>query len=177
MDLFDVIAARRSYRGSYLPEQVPREDLQRIMEPGLAAPSGCNKQTTALVAVDDPALLQQIFAIMELPFCKSAPAVICVTTKHIVAYRDGWGKDRCYQVQDYAAAIENMLLAITALGYASCWIEGHVTDADEQGRRIAELLHVTEKEALVCVLPVGRPADEMKPVRKQPFSERFSVLP
>ena len=97
------IFERHSYRGAYLPESVPRADLTKIMEAGLAAPSGCNKQTTSLIAVDDPALLAEIFAIMELSFCKSAPAVICVLTKRIVAYRDGWGKERWYGVQDYAA--------------------------------------------------------------------------
>ena len=175
MELFDVIAARHSYRGSYLPEQVPRADLQRIMEAGLTAPSGCNKQTTSLIAVDDPDLLAQIYGIMD-SFCKDAPAVICVTTKRIVAYKDGWGNDRCYGVQDYSAAIENMLLAITALGYASCWIEGHVTDADEQGKQIAALLHVPEDESLICVLPVGKPADEMKLVRKKPFEMRAKFV-
>ena len=175
MELFDVIAARHSYRGSYLPEQVPRADLQRIMEAGLAAPSGCNKQTTSLIAVDDPDLLAQIYGIMD-SFCQDAPAVICVTTKRIVAYKDGWGNDRCYGVQDYSAAIENMLLAITALGYASCWIEGHVTDADEQGKQIAALLHVPEDESLICVLPVGKPADEMKLVRKKPFEMRAKFV-
>ena len=173
MDCMETIAARRSYRGSYLPEPVPRADLQRIMEAGLAAPSGCNKQTVSLIAADAPALLSGIFEIMEQPFCRTAPAVICVLTERITAYQDGWGKARCYAVQDYAAAIENMLLAVTALGYASCWIEGHVTDADEQGKRIAELLGVPAEKELVCVLPVGRPAEQIKPVRKKPFSERM----
>lgn len=172
MELFEAITARCSYRGRYLPEPVSREDLQRIMEAGLAAPSGCNKQTTGLIAVDDPAVLAQIFEIMCNPFCKTAPAVICVTTKRIAAYRDGWGKERCYGVQDYSAAIENMLLAVTALGLASCWIEGHVTDADEQGRRIAALLDVPADESLICVLPVGKPAEQMKRVRKKPFEAR-----
>ncbi len=172
MELFDVIAARHSYRGAYLPEPVPRADLQRIMEAGLAAPSGCNKQTTVLTAVETPALIDRIFEIMELPFCKTAPALICVTTKRIVAYKDGWGNERCYQVQDYAAAIENMLLAITALGYASCWIEGHITDADEQDKQIAALLNLPADERAVCILPVGRTADAVKAVTKQPFSER-----
>lgn len=166
------IFERHSYRGAYLPESVPRADLTKIMEAGLAAPSGCNKQTTSLIAVDDPALLAEIFAIMELSFCKSAPAVICVLTKRIVAYRDGWGKERWYGVQDYAAAIENMLLEAVSLGYQSCWLEGHVTDADEQGKRIAALLGVPEEYQLVCVLPLGKAAEPLKTAKKRPFAER-----
>ncbi len=47
-----------------------------------------------------------------------------------------------------------------------------MTDADEQGKRIAELLGVPEEESLICVLPVGRAADPVKRVRKKPFAER-----
>ena len=168
----DAIFQRKCYRGAYLPDPVPRADLTTLLEAGLSAPSGCNKQTTSLIAVDDPALLREIFAIMDLPDCKSAPAVICVLSKHIAAYRDGWGKERCYSVQDYAAAIENILLEAVQLGYQSCWIEGHVTDADEQGKRIAEMLAVPEYYELVAVLPIGKAAEPLQSVQKRPFSER-----
>jgi hypothetical protein len=47
-----------------------------------------------------------------------------------------------------------------------------VTDADRQGDRIAALLGVPEQLQLVCVLPVGKAAEEVKTVRKRPFSER-----
>lgn len=168
----DAIFERKSYRGAYLPDPVPRADLTTLLEAGLSAPSGCNKQTASLIAVDDPALLREIFAIMDLPDCKSAPAVICVLSKHIAAYRDGWGNERCYSVQDYAAAIENILLEAVQLGYQSCWIEGHVTDADEQGKRIAEMLAVPEYYELVAVLPIGKAAEPLQSVQKRPFSER-----
>ena len=140
MDLFDAIRSRRSYRGKYLPDPVPREHLRAIMEAGLAAPSGCNKQTTRLIAVDDPALLARLKAAIDPPVAQTAPAFICVLTKPIIAYRD-----RRFNVQDYAAAIENMLLAAVALGYQSCWYEGHITDADRIGDRMAGILGVPEE--------------------------------
>ena len=55
MNAIRAIHARTSYRGKYLDKPVSREDLRAVMEAGLAAPSGCNKQTTSLIAVDDPA--------------------------------------------------------------------------------------------------------------------------
>ena len=48
MELFEAINNRHSYRGKYKDTPVPREDLKRIMQAGLDAPSGCNKQTTIL---------------------------------------------------------------------------------------------------------------------------------
>ena len=167
MQTMQAILTRRSYRGKYLPDIVPREHLQMILESGLAAPSGCNKQTTSLIAVDDPELLMRLHAVIDPPIGETAPAMICVLTERIIAYRD-----RCFAVQDYAAAIENMLLAIELLGYASCWIEGHITDTDRIGRKMADILGVPEPMELVCFLPVGRAAEAAKEPSKKSFGER-----
>lgn len=173
-DMLELILSRHSYRGRFDPAPVPREDLTRVMEAGLAAPSGCNKQTVSLIAVDDPEVLQKLRAVIQPPVGETAPAMICVLTRHIIAYRD-----RCFAVQDYAAAIENMLLAITALGYQSCWYEGHITDADRIGAGMASILGVPDEYDLVCFLPVGRALEEIRPPRKQPFEARawFNAFP
>ena len=167
MNALEAIFNRRSYRGRFLPQPVPREDLIAILRAGLAAPSGCNKQTTSLIAVDDPAVLKKRRAVIDPPVGETAPAVICVLTRRIIAYRD-----RCFAVQDYAAAIENMLLAITALGYQSCWYEGHITDVDRIGDRMARVLGVPEDYELVCLLPVGVAGEQPAEPRKKPFGER-----
>ena len=167
MEFFETAAARHSYRGTYLPTPVPREHLTTILEAGCAAPSGCNKQTTAFIAVDDPEILKELHSVIDPPLGETAPAMICVLTRKIIAYRD-----RSFYIQDYAAAIENMLLAIADLGYASCWIEGHITDTDRIGYQMQKILDVPDEYDLVCFLPVGIPSDEIKPVKKQPFAER-----
>jgi len=170
MNTLEAIRTRCSYRGAYKPAPIPREDHTKILEAGLAAPSGCNKQTTSLIAVDDPEVLAKLNALIDPAVGRTdtAPAMICVLTRPIIAYRD-----RCFSVQDYAAAIENMLLSIVELGYQSCWIEGHVTDVDRIGRKMADVLGVPEEYDLVCYLPVGVAADEVKcGAKKQPFGER-----
>ena len=167
MNTLDAIRARRSYRGRYLPTPVPREHLSAIMEAGLRAPSGCNKQTTSLIAVDDPEVLGQLHAVIDPPAAETAPAMICVLTRPIIAYRD-----RTFFVQDYAAAIENMLLAIADLGYESCWYEGHITDVDRIGDKMARILGVPEEYQLVCFLPVGLAAEDVKPPKKLPLESR-----
>lgn len=167
MDMMQAILERKSYRGKYTADPVPREHLQMILEAGLAAPSGCNKQTTSLIAVDDPEVLQKLHSVITPSVGETAPAMICVLAERIVAYRD-----RCFATQDYSAAIENMLLAITALGYASVWVEGHITDVDQIGRQMADVLGVPKEMELVCFLPVGKPAEEIKGPAKKPFAER-----
>lgn len=167
MELFEALFARRSYRGMYQSTSVPRADLQKIMEAALAAPSGCNKQTTSVIAVDDPALIRTLGDMLHKPHFASAPAAVCILTEKKLAYNN-----RTYPVQDYSAAIENALLAITALGYESCWLEGYITDADRIGRRMADALGVPEHLELVAYLPVGLPAEEGTRVQKLPFEER-----
>ena len=167
MNTLKTIAARASYRGAYKSDPVPREHLTAILEAGCAAPSGCNKQTTSFIAVDDPALLDELKALVMPRIGDTAPAWILVLTRPIVAYRD-----RVFNVQDYSAAIQNMLLAIVELGYESCWFEGHVTDEDDLGGKLAARLGVPGEYKLVCVLPVGVAAEEVRHPRKKPLEER-----
>ena len=166
-DFLYFIEKRTSYRGRFKNDIVPKEDLTAIMKAGLSAPSGCNKQTTSLIAVDEPVLLADIKSLIDPPIADTAPAMICVLTQRICAYRD-----RCFSIQDYSAAIENMLLAIRALGYESCWYEGHITDEDKIGEKIAKRLGVPDNYELVCILPIGVAADPLNNVAKKPFEER-----
>lgn len=167
MNVIETIGRRHSYRGKYKPTAVPRADLITIMKAGLDAPSGCNKQTTSLIAVDDGEVLKKLCAVIDPPVAETAPAMICVLTRRINAYRD-----RCYAVQDYSAAIENMLLAIVELGYQSCWYEGHITDEDRIGHRMAQILNVPDEYELVCILPVGVAETEPNLPKKLPFEQR-----
>ncbi|MDE6726697.1 MAG: nitroreductase family protein, partial [Oscillospiraceae bacterium] len=88
MSVIGIIANRRSYRGKYKPIPVPRDDLITIMKAGLDAPSGCNKQTTSLIAVDDKETLEKLHEVIDPPAAETAPAMICVLMQRIIAYRD-----------------------------------------------------------------------------------------
>ncbi len=167
MTFSEIIKNRHSYRGKFKAVPVPREDLRAIMEAGLSAPSGCNKQTTSLIAVDDAEILAKLRAVIDPPVGETAPAMICVLTQRIIAYRD-----RCFATQDYSAAIENMLLAAVSLGYQSCWYEGHVTDEDRIGWQMARILDVPDDYELVCFLPIGIAEAQPSPPPKRPFAER-----
>ena len=174
MNVSEAIHNRHSYRGKYKNTLVPREDLIKIMQAGLAAPSGCNKQTTSLIAVDDPEILKQLQDVIDPPVGETAPAAICVLTQRINAYRD-----KCFAIQDYSAAIQNMLLTIVDLGYQSCWFEGHITDDDRICDKMAEILKVPAGYDLVCFLPVGIAETEPVCPKKKPFEERawFNTFP
>lgn len=163
--VLNTIFDRSSYRGAFRDIPVPRHDLELILRAGIAAPSGCNRQTTAFAAVDDPEKVRAVKAIFDRPSCQSAPAFIMVFAQEAVA-ADG----HFYYMEDFAAAMENMLLAIKALGYESCWYQGNVRDC---AKELAAVVHMPERYQLKGLLPVGVPADEpVKLKRKKPFEAR-----
>lgn len=167
MEILEALRTRRSYRGKYKNIPVPRADLLTIMEAGAQAPSGCNRQTTSFIAVDDEEILNHLKSVIDPPVGETAPAAICVVTHRINAYRD-----KCFAVQDYSAAIENMLLAIEALGYGSCWYEGHITDDDGINHKMETILGVPEGYEIVCFLPIGIAETEPIPPRKKTLEQR-----
>jgi nitroreductase len=168
-DIFECIQKRYSYRGAYVNTPIPRENLEKIIKAGLAAPSGCNKQTTSIIGLDDQQILDSITNLIKKNGFegKPAPAGICILTQEIPGYADVY-----FNIQDYSAAIENMLLAITALGYASCWIEGQITESTETQKQIASLLNIPADYIVVGFLPIGIPENEGKRPLYKLFSQR-----
>jgi len=167
MNLFEAIKERYSYRGDYQNITVSREDLTKILQAGLDAPSGGNAQTTSLIGIDDPSILKSIAAIITKKGLETLSAGIIVLAKAKPVFRD-----ISFAVQDYSAAIENILLAISALGYVSCWIEGEVTYSEERQKAIRELLKIPDEYKVVCYLPIGKPVNPGKRADKKPFGER-----
>ena len=167
MNTLDAMNARTSYRGRYEETPVPREDLVKMMEVALSAPSGSNMQTVSLIAVDDPEILAKLTEVTGPLKWQPAPAIICILTQKIPAY-----KGRHFNVQDYSAAIQNILVAAVSLGYESCWYEGTVKDDDDQGRQMAEILGVPEEYDLISYSPIGIAAEPTRFPEKKPFEER-----
>ena len=166
MDLFDAIAKRRSYRGPFTDAPVPREDLQKIVQAGIQAPSGKNEQVASFVIVDDPELLRKIAAVVDRPVCRAAKAMIACVADPRPVY-EGLSFDR----EDCAASVENMLLAIAALGYASVWLDG-ILRVNNAAERVGQLLGVPAGETVRVLLPIGVPAEPGVQKEKLPFEKR-----
>lgn len=169
MDVFEAIAKRHSYRGPFLDRPAPPEDLRRIVQAGLQAPSGRNAQTTRFVIIDDPDLLRQIGLMHTTSEAmKQARAMIaCIVDREPEPVYEG----HSFQVEDCAAAVENMLLAITALGYASVWIDGWLR-SDDRAAKIGRLLGLPDGKVIRIILPIGVPAENWPQREKSPFEAR-----
>lgn len=165
MDVFKAIEKRHSYRGPFKDEKLPRKNLEKIVGGGIKAPSGYNQQTTSYVIVDDRAVLAQIGDIMGNERVSKSPAVIVVLME-----TDNAGKDFYFGIENYGAAVENILLGATALGYATVWIDGSLRRED-RAKRIGEALGVPDSQEVRVVLPIGIPAEVGTQKEKKSFTE------
>ena len=166
MDVFETIEKRHCYRGGFKPDPVPRKDLVKIVECGIKAPSGCNAQTTSFVIVDDPALIAAIAQHVDRQVVREARGIIVCLIDHKQVY-----KELSFGAEDCAAAIENMLLAITALGYATVWIDGALR-VDDISREIGKILKVPDNLQVRVILPIGHPSQPVATREKLPFDQR-----
>jgi len=169
METLEAIHARHSYRGEFLDVPLPREDLERIVAAGLAAPSGRNAQTTLFVIVDENGPRESIRSLhaTNKAMRSAAAFIVCLVDRDPPPTYEGLS----FQVEDCAAAVENILLTITDLGYASVWVDGWLR-MEDRAEKIAEMLGLPEEKVPRIILPVGKPAGEEKRKEKLPFSAR-----
>ena len=174
--VFDCIHRRRSVR-AYRPEQISEDELQAILEAGRAAPSGGNSRTTHLLVLQNAAVLQKLRDLVEAEFAQMEDAeslyqsirnsiaaskkggyefFFRAPTLIVAANRIGYGN----AMADSACVLENMMLAATALGVGSCWINQlHWLDGHAPIRAFLRELGMAENETVCGGLSLGYPAN------------------
>ena len=169
MDVLEAVAKRHSYRGPFRDESVSRDDLVSIAKSAIQAPSGKNAQTTRFAVVDDPELVREIGAMHPgNQAMKTAKAfVVALNDLKPEAIDEGHN----FQIEDCAAAVENMLLAVTALGYATVWVDGWLR-VQGRAQRVAEIIGAPDGILPRVVLPIGVPEEDWQPKAKMPFEDR-----
>ena len=166
MNFFETVAARYSHRTKYTSAAVPKSDLVKILTAATQAPSGCNAQTTYFTVVTAPALLTKLADIIQSDATRTAPAMIVVSTEKVTF---DFGLD--FEVEDYAAAVQTILLSAAALGYASCWYDG-MSRLNGNDRAIAELLNIPATRQVRTILPIGVPEIIGSQAGRKPIEQR-----
>lgn len=128
-DVFEVINSRRSVR-SYKKEQLKDEEIEKILNAGIMAPTARGEQPWHFTIVQDKELLNEINEVSLKNMANSgdefleaiansgrnllhnAPTVLFVSGR----------EDGDYIWSDCSAAIENILLAAEGLDIGSCWL-------------------------------------------------------
>jgi nitroreductase len=161
MDALEAIRKRRSVR-KYTGDPIPRADLETIVDAGRLAATGGNRQGWDFVVVTERETIDALK--VAAAWMEKAGAILAV----VMDASSRWW------VEDGSAAIENMLIASTALGYGSCWLEGWTLPHEDAFK---ELLGVPEEKRLLTLIPIGVPvawpAREKKPLDEVIHWERY----
>jgi nitroreductase len=143
MEVLEAIRKRRSVR-NFTGESIPRSDLETIVDAGRLAATGSNKQPWEFIVVTERGMIEQLKVASQ--WMENAGAIIAV----VMDPNSRWW------LEDGSAAVENMLIASTALGYGSCWLEGYTLPREQE---LKAMLGVPDDKRLLTLVPIGIPVE------------------
>ena len=162
-EVIDNIMARRSVR-KYLDKPVEHEKLAAVVQAGINAPSGMNRQPWIIRVVEDQQLIAEVNEVykQENPeqvardanfknMFRNAPNLICVCTP-----AKGGGE------LDAGLLGENMMLAAQSLGLGTCCLGGPVRFllANKRCKFFIDRLDIPEDYKLNYIIAIGYPDEQ-----------------
>jgi nitroreductase len=160
LEFFETIERRRSVR-SFKDEPMKNRDLAKILNAAVLAPSAGDIQPWEFIVTTDEAVKRDLaMASFGQSWIEEAPVIVTVCAKEAAsASRYGDRGSRLYCIQDTAAAVQNILLASTALGYGSCWVGAF----DE--KEVSKVLKTPKGIRPIAIIPIGIPGEtpEVRP--------------
>lgn len=165
--MLDVIKKRRACRSFDINKEVEQEKIDEIIQAGLLAPSGMNRQTPVIICVKNREFRDKLMKInrdvaggrfpsaMD-PFYGAPVVLLVIANKNGLSYHDG------------GATMENMLLEATNQGLASIWI--HRGEEEIRTKEGKELLSFTglnlDDYVGIGHVAIGYPKDYEYPEKK-----------
>ncbi len=159
-DALDAISSRRSIR-AFTQAKVSDADLRTILTAVQQAPSAANRQPLHFVVVRDPAQKRRVAAAAANQHWLAQADVIFIAVG-FPAQSQRWF------VVDASIALQNMVIAATALGYGTCWIGAF----NEEALRAA--VGLPPEARVVALSPIGRPAESPNARPRKSFDQLFS---
>jgi nitroreductase len=141
-----------------LKKEVPKETVDALLKAAMAAPSANGCDPWRFVVVRKPSRL--IALTEKLPYGKmlaDAPLGIIVCGDIAAAN----GSELSYMLQDCSAAIENLLLAVHAMGLGACWLGVH--PRQDRMEHVAKVCGLPENIIPVCAFAIGYPDEQKEP--------------
>ena len=158
MDFKDLVQQRRSHR-KFTADEIDGEDVKMILRAGLMSPTSKGQRAWQFVVVDNKVDLEKLSDAKDLggAFIKDAAMAIVVLGDPM--QNDCW-------VEDGSIAAITMQYQAEELGIGSCWVQMRgcgLSDGTTADMVIQGILGIPENLSCLCVLALGRKADERKP--------------
>ena len=168
--------SRRSIR-KYKPQAVNRDTMHTILNCGIQAPNGMNKQSWAIRVVDNPEIIDGLteLYVQQNPKAKSKPGFVNIFNgSHTVAFI---AHDTTYDLSQVDCGLlgENMMLSAWSMGIGSCCLGGPVRFMNsEPAAEYLKRLDFPEGYELLYAIAFGYP-DEA-PAAKPRSTEKFRYV-
>ena len=149
MTLIDIMLKRRSTR-KFNDEPVTKEELEKILQAALLAPTSMNRKPCNFLVVERKETL------VELSKCKNHGAELIVNAdKAIVVIADTMKADTW--CEDSSIALTHMHLMATELNLGSCWVQIHLRDKDgvDAEEVLRDIVKIDDHYRIVGILALG----------------------
>lgn len=191
MELLELMKRRRSIR-KYEKRQIPRADLETILEAGICAPNAGGGQRSRIVGVHNAELAEKIGRMNLAQFDRSRLAGSYVSREQPSAIDDPtiqngfYGapsvcvvfvqRNFLYSIPDAFCCAENMVLMASALGVSSCIVaRGEETFDSEEGAALLREWGVPENYIARCFVLLGYVSGEY-PEEKPRKAGRIQIV-
>lgn len=169
-DFLQLAKDRYSVRG-FDGRDIPQEDIDRIIEAGIAAPTGVNRQPFRIWVFQSAEAREKLVSCTKMKFIEPAKVIFAVGADLSAAWVRPFDEKNFGDI-DAAIVITHMMLEIHELGYGSTWI-GHF-----DVNALSELYPGMKKYSMVGLLPVSGIA--MEPSERhslrRPVKELVEIL-
>lgn len=153
------IFKRRSIR-QYTNQNVSDEDVRKLLEAAMCAPSASNVRPWHFIVVRDKSIMEELSLTHQYAaMVKNASVAIVVCGDYTLhSHKDYW-------TLDCSAATENILIEVTELNLGAVWVA--VFPRETRIEHVRNLLKLPENIMPLCIIPIGHPAE------KPDISKRF----
>lgn len=163
--------SRRSIR-ALKPAPVPEKDIELMLRCLEAAPSAGNLQPWFFYVIKNAELKKKLCALsFDQKVVEQAPVVFAICARPEISAKEyGETGRRLFCIQDTAAAVQNLLLAVHDMGYAAVWI-GVMKE-----KEISACLNLPADQVPVALVPVGKADEKPKPMERKGWKKVSKTL-
>ena len=161
-----LIYERRSIRNWIPKKEIPEDMLEKIMEAGRAAPTGCNLDIVRFILIRNSEEAKMVWSDIPTPMDRCVLIVICYDKR----IYETVGHDRLVphnRLYDCAAAADHMCLMAHALGLGAVWL----TRTEKTGKIFKEKYGLPEHIEPALHIAIGWPAGGTIKSARMPLKE------
>lgn len=148
-----LIYERRSIRNWIPDKEIPDDLIEKILDAGRAAPTGCNLDIVRFIVIRKPEEAKMVWSDIPTPVDRCVIIVVCYDKR----IYETVGHDRLVphnQLYDCAAAVDHMCLMAHALGLGAVWL----TRTEKTGKVFKEKYGLPEHIEPALHVAIGWPA-------------------